>query len=58
MSDFFLPKVDGVLTEGVCFDIRKEGKGERRFGAPPLCEGQVALTLPHRIRVKPRAGAP
>ena len=36
MSDFFLPQMDDFLTEGVCFDSRKEGEGECRFGAPPF----------------------
>ena len=40
MGNFFLAQMGDVLTEGVCFDISKEGMGERRLGAPPLCEGQ------------------
>jgi hypothetical protein len=40
MGDFFLLPMDDFFTEGLCFDTSKEGKGERRLGAPPLCEGQ------------------
>ena len=40
MGDFFLLHMDDFFTEGLCFDISKEGEGERWVGAPPLCEGQ------------------
>ena len=36
MGDFFLPQMGDALTEGVCFDISKEGKGERLLHAPPF----------------------
>jgi hypothetical protein len=39
-EDFFLLQMDDFFTEGLCLDDCKEGKGERRVGAPPLCEGQ------------------
>jgi hypothetical protein len=40
MGDFFLLQMGDFFMEGVCFDTSKEGKGERPFGVPPLCEGQ------------------
>jgi hypothetical protein len=47
MGNFFVPQMDDLFTEGVCFDTPKEGKGERRFGAPPFLR-----------RVKRRARVP
>ena len=54
MGDFFLPQMEDSFSLGVCFDIRKEGKGERQANAPPFCERQLALPLP---RFSPR-GSP
>jgi hypothetical protein len=34
MGDFFLARMDDFFAEGVCFDNRQEGEGERTFGAP------------------------
>jgi hypothetical protein len=39
-GDFFLLQMDDFFAEGLCFDNRKEGEGERRVGAPSFCEGQ------------------
>jgi hypothetical protein len=62
MSDFFLPQMGDVLTECVCFDASlARGYGGNGgwsvWRSPILCEGQPALTLPHRTRAKRRAGA-
>src|SRR5215217_3550400 len=60
MSDFFLPQMGDLLTECVCFDtslLRGNG-GSSVWQSPILCEGQPALTLPHRTRAKRRAGGP
>jgi len=43
MSDFFLAQMDESSTKGMCFDNRKEGKRDRRFGGPPFCEDQRRL---------------
>ena len=36
MGDFFIPQMDYFFADGVCFDNRKEGKGERQADAPPF----------------------
>src|SRR5687768_13303820 len=33
--------MDDLFTEGVCFDISKEGMGERRLGAPHCAKGKM-----------------
>ena len=41
MSDFFLPQMGDVLTDGVCFDTGLDrGNGDRRFGGLPFGEDQ------------------
>jgi len=49
MGDFFLLQMDDFFTEGLCFDTSKEGAGERRFGAPPFCEGQSEGPEPREV---------
>jgi hypothetical protein len=50
MGDFFLPQMDDVFAEGLCFDNRKEGKGERQPHAPPFCEEQSEGPEPSEAR--------
>jgi hypothetical protein len=49
MGDSFLAQMDDFFTEGLCFDTSKEGKGERRLSAPPLCEGQNEGPEPREV---------
>ena len=61
MGDFFLAQMEDFFTEGLCFDISKEGEGERRLGAPPSCEGQSEGPEPREVEDSGRmieAGAP
>ena len=36
MGDFFLRQMEDFFTEGLCFDNRQEGEGERQPHAPPF----------------------
>jgi hypothetical protein len=60
MSDFYLSQMDDSFTEGLCFDNPKEGKGERRFGAPPFREvpRRGSLAASGRGRAKGRSPDP
>jgi hypothetical protein len=57
MGYFFLPQMDDSFTEGVCFDNRKEGKGERRFGAPHCVNFRAGVALRHQGETDRRVGA-
>ena len=57
MGDFFLLQMDDFFTEGLCFETSKEGKGERRIGAPPFCEVPRRGSLAASGRGRSKVGA-
>src|SRR5215207_9896441 len=63
MGDFFVPQMDDLFTEGCAFIPPRRGKGERRFGAPPFCEGKAkgqspVTWAPWELRLMRESGAP
>jgi hypothetical protein len=48
MGDFFLLQMDDFFSEGMCFDNRKEGKGERLTDSLPFSAMVSELTAQGR----------
>jgi hypothetical protein len=57
MGDFFLAQMDNCFTEGLCFDNRMEGEGERQANAPPFCEVPCRGSLAASGRGRSKVGA-